>query len=535
MEAEQPLPDEDLAILEELQSGLGSARSVETGLRQLSFLSTADLEILVARVNNPESRQVESERLSEAGKIVWQLLAVEQVERPTIHLLQRISKSSTLRYRWRSRIISKNLVVSGNFSGDPEDEGQIKLAAATVEIARDNLRLLAGDFQFVSGYGLNFWRGSARYKGFGTVNSLPRTGSGVQPYRSFIPDWNLRGVALAMKKGCLGVNLALADQPLSVPDQSRRLPTGLLAAEFCQNSLESGMTAALANMEQSISLYARYVAADIIIFGEAARDPAGSTGWLGGVRSDSGPVRYLICGRRYALDFAGFRANPLAEWDGGANEQGLFQALEAKVGRHRLAVYGDLYQKIKVQEQYGDPLTGFENAWRWRWWKEGAAITVQQKTEERSEQSATGYLGEAVEFTERRQVTKLILTLEQNKLRSGKLEMNHTCSGVGHKAVTGQGIRAQINYQRGNYRGQFELVYTRVADYSARVYFWDINLPGEMRSRMYAQTGWYPGLRVIYRQPDGYLLAGRLRLIMEGDHPWKDSACEAGAFIEVNL
>jgi hypothetical protein len=51
----------------------------------------------------------------------------------------------------------------------------------------------------------------------------------------------------------------------------------------------------------------------------------------------------------------------------------------------------------------------------------------------------------------------------------------------------------------------------QIDDYNSRVYFWDINLPGEMRSLAVSHSGQLIGLRIQMKKTNNYQISFRTR------------------------
>ena len=57
----------------------------------------------------------------------------------------------------------------------------------------------------------------------------------------------------------------------------------------------------------------------------------------------------------------------------------------------------------------------------------------------------------------------------------------------------------------------FHWVTTWIDSYNSRVYFWDINLPGEMRSRIFSTNIYSPAIKILYITKNNFQIGYRIR------------------------
>nr|MBC8400018.1 hypothetical protein [Candidatus Neomarinimicrobiota bacterium] len=105
----------------------------------------------------------------------------------------------------------------------------------------------------------------------------------------------------------------------------------------------------------------------------------------------------------------------------------------------------------------------------------------------------------------------------------------------GDNHSTGLGLEGLLRWQWANYKFDIDWVQTRVENYDSRLYFWDLNLPNEMRSRVYTATGYYPGFKLAIGTKQNYYIAGRIRWLIPFSPNKVKLDYEGGLLIEVNL
>ena len=87
------------------------------------------------------------------------------------------------------------------------------------------------------------------------------------------------------------------------------------------------------------------------------------------------------------------------------------------------------------------------------------------------------------------------------------------------------------------YCGGIELDYVsaKVEDYDSRIYFWDVNLPGEMRSTMYSKDASSVGVKVVYNTKHGWYSGIRYRIKWEENSITGLPTSSAGVFIRASV
>ena len=77
----------------------------------------------------------------------------------------------------------------------------------------------------------------------------------------------------------------------------------------------------------------------------------------------------------------------------------------------------------------------------------------------------------------------------------------------------GFGVDLRLSYMPSRMRIDLDWVSAWVNDYNARLYFWDINLPGEMRSRLYSKDSHSIGVKTMLKADNRSTLAFRFRRV----------------------
>ena len=114
-----------------------------------------------------------------------------------------------------------------------------------------------------------------------------------------------------------------------------------------------------------------------------------------------------------------------------------------------------------------------------------------------------------------------------------RLQIQETKAGNDQKIVTGKGAASRIWFTLRPWGIELDWVSAKVEDYDSRIYFWDVNLPGEMRSTMYSKDASSVGVKVVYNTKRGWYSGIRYRIKWEENSSTGRSS--AGVFIRASV
>lgn len=80
----------------------------------------------------------------------------------------------------------------------------------------------------------------------------------------------------------------------------------------------------------------------------------------------------------------------------------------------------------------------------------------------------------------------------------------------------GTGINLRCYLRKGLVTAEFDWVTTKIHGSSVRIYFWDVNLPGELITKLYAHSGHSIALKTVYSNRGQFRAGLRVRT------QWKD-------------
>ena len=93
----------------------------------------------------------------------------------------------------------------------------------------------------------------------------------------------------------------------------------------------------------------------------------------------------------------------------------------------------------------------------------------------------------------------------------GKLQLTYSFDETSESKAQAYGLDTQIWWESDNIYVFFDVVTTVTNDGSAWIYFWDVNLPGEMTTRVYTKDRISPAVKILYQTSSGFELGFRLR------------------------
>ncbi len=559
VDPENGLPEEDLVVLEEI---LTECRDVDryciSKMTLLSFITADDIALLSG---TPE--QATASGLTPAIALLVELIEAFSDDFPVlVNLRQTCGFGRDTRYRWQVQAQPDRVRIGFQIERDPLEQEIADYRSGYITGSRNKIDWIIGDHQICSGFGLNLGRAMGVYKNFNSAAAQLRSGGGLRTYRSSGEGWGLRGLAIQFAGGPVRSSVSASNNchdgtAESIPNlgsaglhttegtiaNADRLRENALcyAGEFKAGNYLIGLTGGVSRwyekslfLEQFsfISYYCKAGWNDVNIFGEVAYGLHNKKAFLGGINLKAVAFTYTISGRWFESGYQGFRANPLSEWAAlEKNECGILQNLIYRTGHHRLMVYGDIYREQETEEAGCAPVAGIETGWRWEYSRAGYQVCLQVKSNERNIESIQ-YAGKADSLNrEQRNTGKIVYTRSVTEKMKYKLQLNYCGLPSENWEAAGIGFVPTFNWKLKHLSVAVDWVVVRVPDYDHRLYFWDLNLPGEMRSRVYSGSGNYPGIRLEWKNGKDFNLSIRIRQI-DSD---ATRCCESAVFLETNI
>lgn len=550
-DAEHPLSEEDQLVLEDvILDGSGISTGNLQRLSTLNILSDSDVKILrrISVTGNAKSVMGDDGISPELKALLTALNTFQSPFASRFRIQQYMSVSDDIRYRWRGSAEMGNQTFGFLLERDPEERKLIDHSAFYAEGTNGPIYWIIGDHQLHAGYGLTSWRTMPVRKGYDVISAVQRRGAGLKPYRSSHEYWGIRGAAFSYESPAARITLSVGRNqwdgtldstgiinlrttglhPISkneseFPHLSETVLTGLM--EITSSLGTIGFISSAGRwtgpdenlMRKSGSIFFSSEVGQSHFFGEMGLGHGNSKGLVFGYGLHSGGFGYLAHGRHYTDGFEAFRSNPVSEWSSAVrNEQGFFQSIRWASNQQVWSVYGDLYSQTVSSDKLQLPVRGQEAGVRWVWTRKSSRLRCQWAQESRTLEETQYFVSESSEDYKIRQTVKVVYDITPVSAWRWRVQGIFTKAEKGLSSALGGGIDFRVWWSGSNISIVMDWVVAAVDDYEARVYFWDVNLPGELRTAMYSATSHSPGFKIDFRGRSGYRIGLRYRIKWDG-------------------
>ncbi len=536
-DAESTIPEEDLNSIQQLLHTPVSNADALMILSDISVLSLSDLK------NISSSKDIESlksnDELSTAVRFLINSINIINYAPLKVLIKEKISFQNGVRHDWRAIGSLENFEYGILLEKDPGEQNISDHNSIYLKWNSTKMNLIAGDHQLVGGYGLISWRTSSAHKGFATLNSLLRQGKGITGYRSSNEYWSTRGLGgdwqtdygkftfslgRTYQDGSLNENEIKLDKTgIHVTPSDLFIQNQLLeysATVMWNNNFHSNHLGLIINSQnvidntgeniqrQSVSIFTSGNWNEWYWFGESALKTNKKVAFLGGVIFKNKLLKYLLSIRHYPAHFRTYRTQPFAEWQGqNDGEKGIFQNVQLKYGKHVIFLYTDMVEKIVDNSFLTNNNIKYESGIRWQWRYNKHLIHAQLR---KSNQLNTTqmYFPNNIDYDISRTTTKGSYQYKATKYFDIRWQVNSTSYNDESKGV---GFETQFNWKIQQFAIRGSWIAAQIDDFNGRVYFWDLNLPGEMRSVAISQNKQILGFRVQMKPNNNYRLYMRWR------------------------
>lgn len=425
-------------------------------------------------------------------------------------LVQRVSGPANTRIYWKGQWTMEHSVAGFALTPNGTSQSMVKSGAFYLAGNRESWTWVAGDFQLATGYGMLFWKPFPAYKGFETISSYPRIGTGLQPFRSTTPDWSLRGLAVRRAGSTIDLTLGISRRALGsdfIPSGDLNVgeshpvqeTLGIGILQWTGTAHTIGIATAVSDYSGSGpprpilrgSVFGRMTFPTARLFGEIT-----GTGGVAGFQLRFGRIQYLGALRALHQPFSGARPNPVSEWSSRSrDENGVFQGLYFNLGSRRLWVYGDLFRQSGRPMKLVFPSLGRESGIRWEFTKTGSRLRLQWKQKRGLAYHNPDYYPIPQEPDNIRSTASATYYYTFGSGFKTRLQLTRVRSQQSDRKATGIGGMANIYLTVKSVKLAASVLAGQVEDFTARLYFWDLNLPDEMRSVMLSKSGYSAAIR----------------------------------------
>lgn len=536
-DAESSVSEEDLISVQQLITSPVTFEDAVSILSSISIISLADIKI----INNSKNIHALQKNNDLSPAVNYLVQSIQIVDHLPINLAlrERISFNNGVRHYWRVQ----GSIGSYNFGilleKDPLEQNIADHNSIYMQWNSRKLKMIAGDHQLVGGYGLVSWRTVGAHKGFETINTLPRHGKGMSTYRSSNEYWSTRGIAgewttyygqltfslgRTYRDGSVengSIKLDITGQHITTSDllkQDQLLENA--ATVMWSNELQSGRLGLLINTQKiegfsnaqvhstSASVFGSKQWNDWNFFGEISSTINNSSAFLGGALFKSKALKYLVSFRYYPTYYRTYRTQSFSEWAGyDDGETGIFQNVQIKYNRHHISIYNDIAEKIEENNPaiYNDLKN--ETGIRWRWQSKKHHFLTQYRKSDQSETTENYYPGITANSNNRITIKGLYKYIPTKKLDL-RWQINST---IYNNSNSGLGFETRAHWKTSKLVITGSWIAAKIDNYNSRVYFWDLNLPGEMNSVAVSDNKQLIGIRIQIKGKNNYQLYMRWR------------------------
>ena len=532
VDSESGIPDEDIQLINQLiflpNKAVDQFRQIVT---TLSFCDEESRDYLMHTI----SFNTIDSYLNPASPVLLQYLAqyylqnaAESPSRFSFKAIQSVKYAYSGNYSWQAA----DLAYGATFYRDPNSLSGYKIPSIFWVKSNTKQSLFLGDYQVLTGYGLTFWRSVASGKGFETVLSGNTSQFRIIPFRSTTNSWSLRGAAIQRSLDpitiCIGysyrtVNGYFDEDGYSVRQTRWQEGSSHENLMFVQSlvSYTSGRVGAVfvssqySNSSSSehfkrMSLFGSHTFRGVTFFGEL--NPLLDGNLLGGISFKSKLVRMVIVGRSLNKPFPGSRQNPFSEWKSiNRNEFGIFQGILVTFINNKVYGFIDIFRELNTPRQQLYSVSGRDLGLRWLYKKEKWRVRSQWKSENKLYPDIN-YGEQIMTSTATKSAVACAFYFQPSTHQILKINIMETHARETDDYSHGRG--GEISWSgeiRQKQTLKISLIHSKVQSFASRLYFWDINLPGEMRSLMVSTSGISTALGYRIKFPLGGEIGFRIR------------------------
>jgi len=551
LDAEIAIPDEDILLIDEILNGQWPpGKELAQQILNLSVIEYDDESILEKVRSRKAFFKIADKK--EASIFLKQLVkAIETItvadeKLGRLKINQYLVFNDEYRYRWKLNYNLDKYSFGFIAERDPNESKLLDHTSGYFSKQFSSGKIILGDFQIVSGFGLWSWRSVATRKSFESLAGLPRMGRGISPYHSANEAWFIRGIGYTkytqfgswLFSGGYTHQDGNIDGNGNVQISSSGLHTGATSIAQQNNVVESvavgqwnyikpntKVSASLSGVKWNTQDGAEkqdWSGSFAMIknmkmgnaFGEIARGFNNTGAVISGFRLNLPNAKYLISTRYYTQGYSALRSNPFAEWLGkDRNEKGIFQSISFKQNDHQFIIYGDIFQAIEAENGDSFPQTGQEAGLRWEKRKGRNYHKLQWVWQKKSIENSGNYLLTSAPEYEINNTLKYSSAFQISETMRNKIQLAYSFDETTDLNSNAFGINYAISREGENLAIFLDLVTTFTSGGSAWIYFWDLNLQGEMTTRVYTKDSFSPAIKFMYQTASGFDFGFRTRAL----------------------
>ena len=521
---EKTLPESDLVVLNNAKA-LHQSLTPESAflLSQLSFLSHEEVHAL-GQVSADELNNLDHyQRLKMLSEELWKGKNELNIQGSFIH---RINRTEGVHYKWFGDLNFEQFRIGLFGERDAEEINILDHYSVFLKTKYQDYDYTIGNFQMLVGYGLISWRSMSVKSDFGSINSALRRGRGIQPFRSGHESWAYRGLGWQqpMGRGQLSagishrkidgsiennhinisnVGLHVSDtqiknrgnisETIGIADWETTIPNGIAGFVVGGGAWTDNNKDHFTNLASSV--YGNYKVSNLTLFSELAVTSQNKNAIIGGGRMKHDSFYYGIVFRKIENDYFALRDNGFRNWNNKEfGETGVLQELRFQFDKIKVNVYSDMFRRLEKSKgefkrnghETGISLEQKFNPTLW--------IQTKLKIQEASSENY-GYVDYNFSSVP---VSTFKTTIkwkhDRNHSFQCQLQEKHNQNG----SPSSWGVQLRSKHSLNHWSVKWYWVTVKIEGRSW-LYYWDVNLPGEMKSKVFTRHGHYLGNVVSYQ------------------------------------
>ena len=496
---EDTVHEDELIILDDILSkSTGLTHELLEEISALTFLADEDYDLIRNSLDSRDFTSLKtSQEISPALMFIFVTLQRNKGVPHKIHIQQIVSMTDGVRYRWKGRMDTPTqemgaLSVRNRYGVDILDQHNLYIQQRT-----GNRRWIAGDHQMAFGFGLISGKPFPARKGWSTVNTGTSVQNGLKGYKSSTGMNRTRGIAIEQKTH-VGTFTVSYGQGGERKNENRNFTKG--AWQYENSSILIGTIFA----SRAQSIFGSYNFENIRAGGELSLG-AGPPSIIFGLNYRIRPFKYIIQYRDINSSSMGQMGNPMLEWRGtDLSETGIFQGAYIRVGKTNLMIYADMFQH-HIREINGYEI-GLRTETKIRYHK----IIFQVKKEQKDATNDVVYAPLVVPGFPKKDGIKLEHQYDQKTWRT---QVKYQFVTTGEKEIhQSHGLDFRFHIYQQDYRLELDWMGAMIDHFDSRVYFWDVNLPGEMLTRMISHSSHSQGVKILFNISNASQLGLKIRI-----------------------
>ncbi len=521
-EESEAIHEDEIILIDDLLSRTSGIDLIAIhDFQSLSILSASDYHLIKQALNqNDESYLIEAKEMSSVLRLIINALNENEGIYPKIVMKQLSAISDDTRYRWHGKSYIKGfetgiLNVRNKYEQHIANDGSVYFGSAN----KSSLWII-GDQSIAYGFGLNAGRPFPARRGFSTISKGATTDARMRGYNSATSTNRIRGGAYKKTINNHSILISIGE----VNGRGGINHYGGMGIYMQENASNKwGMVFS----EKTQSIFGGIEKGKIELSAEASHG-IGTPSFVLAFQYEEKPFQYVIHFRDLRNGSLGETSSPMAAWQGRViSEKGIFQGGTFRVNHTRIMVYADW--AFHVVKNINKQVLGVRTESRFG----RHHIIGQLKFDQKDEDEMLIY-GPRLFEDELRKESFRLEHKYASKLWRSQLKAQWVKSGV--KDFTyGKGIDFRFTFYQPKYQLEMDWMIAKVDDYNSRIYFWDVNLPGEMHSRLFTKSGHGPGFKLLFLPSVDVRMGIRIKTHFTGFSFNASPIIQGGLLFQANL